>query len=108
MAVVLDLGDGSVCKEARIAVGSVAGGPVRAEQAEGKLVGQDVLRDEVRREAARAVADAIRPVAHHGYGAGYLRECLAVETQRALATAVGLETGGAEGPHQTDQRGGAT
>jgi len=108
VAVVLDLGDGAVCEAARISVGSVGGRPVRAEGAEAELAGRDLSRDDVLREAARAVAAEIRPVAHHGYSAGYLRECLEVETRRALATAMGLETGGADGPHQTDQRGGAT
>jgi 4-hydroxybenzoyl-CoA reductase beta subunit len=91
VAAVLELADGSACREARIAVGSASGGPLRARKAEAWLQGQDVSQGEVLRAAAAAVAAEIRPVAHHGYAAGFLRECLEVETRRVLAAAVEVE-----------------
>lgn len=98
VAVVLDLEDGSVCRTARIAVGSVAGGPLRAPGTEEALAGQDLCREEARRSAARSVAAEIRPVAHHGYGAAYLRHCLEVETRRALDAAMSGEPQGPDAP----------
>jgi len=84
--------DSRVCTGARIAVGSVSGAPLRAEKAEAVLRGQKISDEELLREAARVAAAEIRPVAHHGYAAGYLRECLEVETVRALAEAVGASS----------------
>ncbi|MDF1551693.1 MAG: FAD binding domain-containing protein [Deferrisomatales bacterium] len=93
VAAVLEREDGGRCREARIVVGSVAGAPVRPLETENRLRGQDLSRPGVLADVARSVAAEIRPVAHHGYPAGYLRRCVEVETRRALAEAVGLEPG---------------
>jgi 4-hydroxybenzoyl-CoA reductase beta subunit len=81
--------DGRTCRDARIAVGSVAGGPVRAAAAEAGLTGQDISNSETVRSAAATVAREIRPIAHHGYQAAHLRHCLEVEVRRALTEAAG-------------------
>lgn len=92
VAVAAELADDrKTCQSARIAVGSVAGTPLRARTAETSLVGQDLSRTDVRRNAAREVAQEVRPVAHHGYAAAYLRQCLEVEARRALETAMGFD-----------------
>jgi CO/xanthine dehydrogenase FAD-binding subunit len=84
-------GDRKTCLSSRIAVGSVAGAPLRARRAETGLEGQNLSRADVRRDAARSVAEELRPVAHHGYSAGHLRHCLEVEARRALETALGID-----------------
>ena len=80
----LEIANGtSTCEAARITVGAVASGPVRAIKAEEAMAGQK-LSDELFRKIAEMVAAEIRPVMHHGYSAAYLRECLKVQTCRTL------------------------
>ncbi|MHB8766999.1 MAG: FAD binding domain-containing protein [Deferrisomatales bacterium] len=92
VAVVLEVAEGTVCTGGRIAVGSVGDAPVRAARAEESLRGLDLADEEALRDTARAVAGELRPIAHHGYGAGHLRACLEVEARRALAQALQEET----------------
>lgn len=57
VATLLFMGDGGICNEARIALGGVAGTPIRATEAEELLAGQkitDALIEEVGQEAAEA------------------------------------------------------
>jgi carbon-monoxide dehydrogenase medium subunit len=77
---------GGVCTEARIALGGVAGRPLRARDAEALLSGQpfDDRRAEV--VAARAAAD-LQPPADFRGTAEYRREMAAVLTRRALQEA---------------------
>lgn len=91
VAVALQIDGDNTCRDARIAVGSVAGGPLRARSAEAELQGKDLSDREILWSAAATVAREIRPVAHHGYRASHLRTCLEVETRRALAEAVGID-----------------
>jgi 4-hydroxybenzoyl-CoA reductase beta subunit len=86
VAAALDL-EGPLCRGARIAVGSVAAAPLRAAEAEAGLVGREVSGEGALREAARAAAAELRPVAHHGYPAGYLRTVLEVEVFHTLTAA---------------------
>lgn len=90
VAVTAWINDNNTCRDVRIAVGSVSGAPLRAKTAEAGLVGKDLSNREAVMLAAVAVAQEIRPVAHHGYQAAHLRKCLEVETRRALAEAIGL------------------
>lgn len=83
--------DGRTCRGARIAVGSVAAGPLRAAAAEAALVGQILSDRDILRAAAAAAAQEIRPISHHGYPAAHLRHCLEVEVRRALVEAAGLD-----------------
>jgi CO/xanthine dehydrogenase FAD-binding subunit len=91
VAVAAQVDENNTCLGVRIAVGSVSGGPLRAQSAEADLVGKDLSNRDVVRLTAAAVAKEIRPIAHHGYQAAHLRKCLEVETRRALAEAIGLE-----------------
>ena len=85
VAVCLEMPDSaSTCAAARITVGAVAGGPVRAVKAEEAMAGQK-LSDKLFQKIAEMVAAEIRPVMHHGYSAPFLRECLRVQTFRTLA-----------------------
>jgi len=86
--------DAKTCLGARIAVGSVAGGPIRAKNAEEELLGKDLSDLGTLRAAGAAVAGEIRPFAHHGYPASHLRHCLEVEAGRALNDAMGIDPQG--------------
>lgn len=84
IAVVLDMeNDGILCRAARITVGSVGAGPLRAGKAEKAMAGQKLSKN-LFQEVAQLVVTETRPFPHHGYSAAYLRSCLEVETRRAL------------------------
>jgi CO/xanthine dehydrogenase FAD-binding subunit len=89
IAVTLDMDDNGVsCEACRIVAGSVSASPLRIGKAEEILSGQP-LSEALHEEAARAVSTGAHPSPHHGYTAGYLRECLRIQTMRALAEAAG-------------------
>ena len=76
-----------VVARARIALGSVAGTPLRARQAERLLEGSDG-RDEAISAAAAAAARECDPSSDSHAGAEYRRELVAVLTRRALKRAL--------------------
>jgi carbon-monoxide dehydrogenase medium subunit len=78
--------DGERCVEARVALGSVAGVPVRARAVESALVGQ-APGDDVIREAAAHVAEEVDPIPDARGSAEYKREMAEVFVRRALADA---------------------
>ena len=80
--------DGINCQRCRIAVGSVSAAPIRMKKAEEILTGQS-LSAELLEQAAQTVSSEAHPSPHHGYSAGYLRECLRVQARRALSEAAG-------------------
>jgi len=84
--VVLEEGD-SVCREARIALGSVAPTPIRAREAEKLLKGKTLGRGAIA-EAAAAAVKAARPISDVRGTAEYRREMVEVLTRRALAAAL--------------------
>jgi CO/xanthine dehydrogenase FAD-binding subunit len=87
VAVCLDMVDkGENCAAARITVGSVAAGPVRARKAEKTMAGE-MLSDKLFKEIAAIVAGEIHPVMHHGYSIPFLKECLIAQTYRTLVRA---------------------
>jgi 4-hydroxybenzoyl-CoA reductase beta subunit len=87
VAVRLDMQDkADSCTAARITVGSVAAGPVRARKAEKAMAGEP-LSDKLFEEIAGIVASEIRPVMHHGYSIPFLKECLKTQTYRTLVLA---------------------
>jgi 4-hydroxybenzoyl-CoA reductase beta subunit len=84
IAVVLDLDDdGILCHEGRISVGAILAAPKRMVKAE-ETMKMHPLSKELFQQVARMVASEARPSPHHGYSAIYLRECLKVNTLRAL------------------------
>jgi 4-hydroxybenzoyl-CoA reductase beta subunit len=84
VAACLEIANGSgTCAAARITVGAVSAGPVRAFKAE-KALADETLSDKLFQKIAEMVAGEIRPVMHHGYSVPFLRECLRVQTYRAL------------------------
>ena len=88
VAVLLDMDEGgSVCRDARITVGALSPAPLRAVKTEealkGELVSVDLLAN-----ASELVVAEMAMVPHHGYSVNYLRECLRVETRRALEVAL--------------------
>lgn len=80
--------DGTTCRTARIAVGSVSARPVRAVKAEAALTGEE-LSEEFLWEVAKKVATEVRPAMHHGYSVPFLRACLEVQAYRTLTKATG-------------------
>jgi 4-hydroxybenzoyl-CoA reductase beta subunit len=93
IAVVLSLdNDGKTCAAARIVVGAVAGGPLRALAAEQALVGQ-VLDDDSLSRAADAANDEINPLPHHGFTRNYLKENIRVYLRRTLEAALARARG---------------
>jgi CO/xanthine dehydrogenase FAD-binding subunit len=87
VAVCLDMADkGEGCAAARITVGSVAAGPVRARKAEKAMAGES-FSDKLFEGIAAIVAGEIHPVMHHGYSIPFLKECLKTQTYRTLVLA---------------------
>ncbi len=87
VAVVLDMEeDGVLCRGARITLGSISSSPIRALKGE-KTLARQRLSEELFQEVAQVVASEARPFPHHGYSSKYLRECLRVQTLRALTVA---------------------
>jgi 4-hydroxybenzoyl-CoA reductase beta subunit len=87
VAVCLDMADkGGSCAAARITVGSVSAGPLRARKAEKAMAGEP-LSDKLFEETAAIVTGEIHPVMHHGYSIPFLKECLKVQTYRTLVLA---------------------
>ena len=89
IAVNLDMDeDGVNCHACRIAIGSVSAAPSRINEAEKVLAGGP-LSTELLEKAAQSVSSEAHPSPHHGYSAGYLRECLRIQARRALSEAAG-------------------
>jgi 4-hydroxybenzoyl-CoA reductase beta subunit len=87
VAVVLDLADDrKTCDAARITVGAVSAGPIRAVKAETALAGEP-LSDKLFEKVAKMVVAEVHPVRHHGYSVAFLRECLKVQAFRTLTSA---------------------
>jgi 4-hydroxybenzoyl-CoA reductase beta subunit len=87
VAVGLDMADkGDSCTAARITVGSLSAGPIRARKAEKAMAGE-TLSDKLFEEITAIVAGEIRPVMHHGYSIPFLKECLKTQTYRTLVLA---------------------
>jgi carbon-monoxide dehydrogenase medium subunit len=78
--------DGERCREARIALGSVATTPLRARAAEGLLAGTR-LDERLVQAVGAAVKQAVDPLDDHRGSAAYKREMAAVMTGRALTQA---------------------
>jgi carbon-monoxide dehydrogenase medium subunit len=75
-----------ICKDARIALGSVAPTPIRVTEAEQALKGQK-LDETMFARAAEAAADAVRPISDIRSTAKYRKEMVRVLVTDALAKA---------------------
>ena len=88
IAVALQLAeDGKTCADARMVIGAVREGPVRAVRAERSLKG--AMLDEAR--LAQAAADAskeINPLPHHGFTKRHLMDNIRVYLRRTLTRAL--------------------
>ena len=78
--------DGERCREARIALGSVATTPLRGRAAEALLPGAR-LDEGLVKEVGEAARDEVDPLSDHRGSAAYKREMTAVMVGRALAQA---------------------
>ena len=85
-AVTLDAESGAVAR-ARIALGGIGGGPVRAVGAEAALSGRAVTSEAIA-DAARAAAEEIEPESDLHASAAYRRDLTVVLVEEALAVAV--------------------
>ncbi len=79
--------DGKTCADARIVVGAVREGPVRASAAEEALTGK-VLDDERLASVAGDASKEINPLPHHGFTRRHLMDNIRVYMKRTLARAV--------------------
>ena len=87
VAVVLDMEDDKkTCVRARIVTGAISASPVRGTKAESVLAGRRISGN-LLSEVAQILAEEVSPVPHHNYSRAYLRECLKVQTRRALSAA---------------------
>ena len=93
VAVALQLADDAkTCTDARIVVGAVREGPVRAVAAETSLKG--VALDEKRlAQAAAEAAKEIKPLPHHGFTKRHLTDNIRVYLRRTMAQAVARARG---------------
>jgi 4-hydroxybenzoyl-CoA reductase subunit beta len=71
------------CSKALIAVGSINTRPLRALEAEKKLTGSLLNISNVV-EVSKNAANEIKPLPHHGYSRGYLRQLVEVYIKRSL------------------------
>ncbi len=78
--------DRKTCAGARIVVGAVSEGPLRALATEKSLVGQ-VLNADLLWKAADDASNEINPLPHHGFTRNYLNENIRVYLRRTLITA---------------------
>jgi len=79
--------DGKTCADARIVVGAVREGPVRATAAERSLKG--AVLDEARlAQAAAEASKEINPLPHHGFTKRHLMDNIRVYVRRTLAQAL--------------------
>ena len=81
------------CSNAVIALGSINTRPLRASAAEKQLQGS--LPDESKAvEIAKTAADEIKPLPHHGYSRGYLKQLVEAHIKRSLIDIIkNMETG---------------
>ena len=82
--------NGKICKEARIAVGSMAPRPLRCEKAEGILNGNSVDKDLIGKCAAEAIKET-SPIDDQRATAWYRKKAGEKLVARALARAAGME-----------------
>jgi CO/xanthine dehydrogenase FAD-binding subunit len=87
MAVRLRFAEDGACADARIALGAVREGPVRAHGAERLLVGAVLDEARLQRAAAEAAREA-NPLPHHGFSKRGLTDAIRVHLTRALAQAL--------------------
>lgn len=79
--------DGKTCIDARIVVGAVREGPVRALVAEGSLKGA-VLSEDLLAQAAATASKEIKPLPHHGFSKRHLMDNINVYLRRTMTQAV--------------------
>jgi len=79
--------DGKTCAAARIVVGAVSEGPLRASATERALVGH-VLDAQRLAQAADEAGKEIKPLPHHGFTRSYLSENIRVYLRRTLLAAL--------------------
>jgi CO/xanthine dehydrogenase FAD-binding subunit len=87
MAAVLRLDDdGTICTDARIVIGAVREGPVRAAAAEKVLIGAVPDADTLA-QAAHDASREVHPFPHDGYSVNYMIDNMRVYLGRVLAAA---------------------
>jgi CO/xanthine dehydrogenase FAD-binding subunit len=86
------LGEGNVCRQARIALAAVAPTPVHATAAERALEGHPLTPQRIE-EAAKLAVEAARPISDQRGSAEYRRHLVRVLTRRTLTTALARANG---------------
>jgi carbon-monoxide dehydrogenase medium subunit len=89
LAVLLEL-DGTTCRKARIAAGSVAPVPLRLREVEKRLEGSEITRDTAR-EAAELAMKIVAPITDIRSTADYRRQIIGVYMRRSIETLMGWD-----------------
>jgi 2-furoyl-CoA dehydrogenase FAD binding subunit len=93
VACILFTKENGICKEARISLGGVAPTPVRAEEAEDLLAGQE-LTDTLMEEAGRLAIGATDAESDYHASAEYRKDLTRVFVQKTLKEALTMAKGG--------------
>jgi len=87
VAAVVTKGDGNICSDVKIVLGSVGMTPVHAIEAESALRGQTLTPENIA-ACASLVKDAVDPLDDFRGSAGYKRDMAEVFTRRAIQQAI--------------------
>jgi CO/xanthine dehydrogenase FAD-binding subunit len=93
VAVTLDIGDGGVCRDARVVLTAVASAPKVITEAATLLEGKQIT-PELIDAAADAAAKTAHPLDNADLDYWYRKRMAKVYTQRALAQLSGIESAG--------------
>jgi len=92
-------GDGTTCTDARIVIGAVREGPVRASAAERALQGAPLDQALLARVCAEASRE-VNPLPHHGFTKRHLMDNIRVYLRRTITQAIDrARSPGTEGKH---------
>jgi CO/xanthine dehydrogenase FAD-binding subunit len=93
VSTILFMEDSGICKEARISLGGVGSTPIRAEEAEALLAGQE-LTEALIEEAGRLAIEATDAESDYHASAEYRRNLTGVFVRRTLREALTVAKGG--------------
>ncbi|MFI5251319.1 MAG: FAD binding domain-containing protein [Bacteroidota bacterium] len=82
-AVVMEIGDGNICKHVKIVLGAVGSAPVEAQKAASLITGK-ILTGDLLEAAGDAAAGSVKPLPNTGVTAGYRKKMVKALVERLL------------------------